>query len=448
MCIPCEIAITPAHPTNGEKRMKCICQRLIIPQNQKRRLPLLLTLFVAGQLFLALNTSFAANDQSTMTHLLSQYLPTSAAAALTDSLMRVDSRLVDAEALTASAQTNIWLAATGDLMFHSPQVKAAYQNDTDTYSFQKSFERVAPYLRAADYTLGNFETTTAGRDRGFSGYPAFNAPDETLDAIQWAGYDFLTTANNHCLDRGIFGIERTIEQMRLRGIAQSGTFMQDETAAPRYYTTTVEGIKLAIFAVTYGCNGLEQTVSESTLHQAVNLIDETEMAQTLQAIETSDVDQTIVFIHWGSEYRLTPTDDQVALAQKLIDWGADIILGSHPHVIERSEIIYHEGQPKYVIYSMGNFISNQSRQTLGSIANAKYTENGVMVYLKLTKSETGTALTAVRHIPTWVSRASDLKYVILPIEKQASYLETPAIHSLTADAYEATMSMMTPDADF
>jgi poly-gamma-glutamate synthesis protein (capsule biosynthesis protein) len=97
---------------------------------------------------------------------------------------------------------------------------------------------------------------------------------------------------------------------------------------------------------------------------------------------------------------------------------------------------------------MGNFISNQSRQTLGSIANAKYTENGVMVYLKLTKSETGTALTAVRHIPTWVSRASDLKYVILPIEKQASYLETPAIHSLTADAYEATMSMMTPDADF
>lgn len=396
---------------------------------------------------------FANQDFSddAVTQWLSQYMPPSYATVLSDSLIRTDPRLVDNTTLAASRRddrTDIWLAATGDIMFHSPQVKAAYSSAADTYDFKKSFANVAPYLKAADYTLGNFETTTAGREKGFSGYPAFNAPDETLDAIKWAGYDFLTTANNHCLDRGIFGVERTIEQMRLREIAQSGTFLQHETDAPRYYTTTVKGIKLAIFAVTYGCNGLEQTLSQAALDQAVNLIDESKMAETLQAIEASDVDQTIVFVHWGSEYRRTPTEDQEALAKKLVDWGADIILGSHPHVVERSEILYHEGSPKYVIYSMGNFISNQSRQTLTSIGNAKYTENGVIVYLRLTKSKEGTALTAVRHMPTWVFRSNALKYVILPIEKQASYAETPAIYPYTADAYDATMSMMTPDADY
>ncbi|MBS7526572.1 CapA family protein [Fusibacter paucivorans] len=397
------------------------------------------------------NQTFSDDSDNAVSQWLSQYISPSYAAAVTESLVRTDPRLIDDTALAASRRddsTDIWLAATGDIMFHGPQIKAAYRADTDTYDFKKSFANVAPYLNAADYTMGNFETTTASREKGFSGYPAFNAPDATLDAIKWAGYDFLTTANNHCLDRGLFGIERTIEQMRLREIAQSGTFLQAETEAPRYHTTTVKGIKLAIFAVTYGCNGLEQTLSETALHQAVNLIDETKMAQTLQAIEETDVDQTIVFIHWGNEYRRTPTETQEALAQKLVDWGADIILGSHPHVVERSEILYHEGDPKYVIYSMGNFISNQSRQTLTSIGNAKYTENGIIVYLRLTKSKDGTALTAVRHIPTWVSRSNELKYVILPIEKQASYTETPAIYQYTADAYEDTMSMMTPDADY
>jgi len=345
---------------------------------------------------------------------------------------------------SSSHLNSIWLAATGDLMFHSPQVAAAYQATDDTYDFKDTFRAVKPYLSAADYTFGNFETTTAGSERGYSGYPAFNAPDATLDALKWAGYDFLSTANNHCLDRGISGLERTISQIRARDIEQSGTFMQSEKDAPRYKLLSINHINLAVVSLTYGCNGIENSLAPDTLHQAVNLIDEAWLQETLTTLEASDVDETIVFIHWGNEYQRQPSTYQKDLADNLFAWGADIILGSHPHVIQHSEIVDVDGESKYIIYSMGNFVSNQSRHTL-STSNRKYTENGVIPFIQLTKSADGTAITAVKHVPTWVHKfkdASGTHYEILPIESEDMYRDVEDISALTQDAYRETMTMM------
>ena len=347
-------------------------------------------------------------------------------------------------------EQSIWIAATGDIMFHSPQVRTAYDQVSGKYNFESSFTEVKPYLSCVDFTLGNFETTTAGADRGFSGYPAFNAPDETIVALKNAGYDFLSTANNHCLDRGILGIERTIDQMNLNGILHTGTFKSDAVDLPRYAIYDVQGFNIAVLSITYGCNGIENQYSDTLVNQVVNITDKTDIEKILTEIDSKDVDSTIVFAHWGNEYQLTPSTDQRELAEQMVSWGADIILGSHPHVIQASEIMYKDGEPKYVIYSMGNFISNQSRFTLSS-SNAKYTENGVIVYLKLMKSNQKTRLASVKHIPTWVMRkdANDqYAYKILPIEKQAFYNESPAISSFTDFAYSATTSIMTPDADF
>ena len=174
------------------------------------------------------------------------------------------------------------------------------------------------------------------------------------------------------------------------------------------------------------------------------MIDESWLQDTLTAIENTDVDQTIVFIHWGNEYQRDPSLYQRTLADKMFLWGADIILGSHPHVIQPSEIVEIDGDSKYIIYSMGNFVSNQSRHTLSS-SNKVYTENGVIPFIQLTKSQDNTSITAVNHIPTWVYKYKDTSgthYEILPLESRNAYSDVENIHLLTQGSYDATMSMM------
>lgn len=298
----------------------------------------------------------------------------------------------------------ISIAAVGDIMAHMPQINSAYRKEQDSYDFRDHFSEVKPIFHASDLVIGNLETTLAGKDRGYSGYPMFNAPDELADALAWAGFDVLSTANNHSLDRGEKGLLRTLEVLVERGITPVGTHSSLEA---RNSPVIVErnGITIGLLAYTYGTNGIPIPNGKSYL---VNLIDHQQMEKDITNLRPR-VDLVVICMHWGNEYQRQPHASQISLANMLVAWGADIILGSHPHVIQPAEFI----NDSFVIYSLGNFISNQ---------RDRYRDSGVILTLEITKdpADNKVSIERVSYIPTWVHkfrRDNRWDYRILPVEE-------------------------------
>ncbi|NLK43336.1 MAG: CapA family protein [Tissierellia bacterium] len=317
------------------------------------------------------------------------------------------------ETLEEAKISNIRILAVGDLMFHSPQYKAAFDNETKEYDFTPTFKYVKKYIESADLALGNFETVTGGDEIGYSGYPRFNTPEAALFAIKEAGFDILSTANNHSLDQGKKGLVNTIDNIHKYGMKNIGTYKEENSIL----VEEINQIKIGFLSYTYGLNGMDYTLTEEELTYMVNLIDEDRIKSQIQEARAMDLDLIVVFIHWGNEYQREPSTYQLVLGEKIIEWGGDIILGSHPHVVQKSQIINKEGKDKFIIYSMGNFLSNQRRETMGN----SYTEDGIMVELEIEKNltENSTIIKNIHYIPTWVHRYRDngrLVYEILPIE--------------------------------
>jgi len=334
----------------------------------------------------------------------------------------------------------ITIRANGDIMFHGTQITSAYKDGA--YNFDDTFAQVKKYIKNADIALGNFETTTAGGKP--TGYPVFNAPDETLETLADVGYDILSTANNHTLDTGKKGIIRTIEQIKENDMVNVGTYTEP---GEHIHIEEAKGIKVAVLAYTYGLNGMDSLLSSEEREYMVNLIREENIKSDIEAAKEKGADFTIVFIHWGSEYELTPSNYQQELAGKMFDWGTDIILGSHPHVIQKSEIVEVDGKMKYVIYSMGNFVSNQRRETLGSISAREYTEDGVMVNITLEKDflSNESKIVSVNYTPTWVNRTGNsgsYKYEVLPIKEALESDIDATTKSKLTKSYENTMDKM------
>lgn len=313
----------------------------------------------------------------------------------------------------------ITIAATGDIMFHTPQLNSAYDKATGEYEFYPVFKSVDPYISSVDLAIGNLETVVAGGR--FTGYPTFNSPIEVLRAIKEAGFDILSTANNHSLDRGKHGVINTIDSIKSLDMENVGTYKE---AGERVLIKDFDGFKLGFLAYTYGCNGLESLLTEEELDTMVNIIDETRIKRDIEMADSLGVDLTIVSIHWGNEYHLHPSQEQVSLGKKMVEWGADIILGSHPHVIQESEIIKHNGKDKFIIYSMGNFVSNQRRETL-NIRNRIFTEDGIIVKLHLEKDflNDEAIIKEIEYIPTWVNKYKDSGKYLYEILPTVEYLD-------------------------
>lgn len=320
----------------------------------------------------------------------------------------------------AEAYTNIRIAAAGDIMFHSTQLESAYDAATKTYDFKSVFEDVKPIISAADLAIANFETTTAGSsDHPYSGYPIFNSPDEVIDAIQYAGFDVLTTANNHSLDTGSKGLKRTVQTIHKKGLDTVGTY--DKKPDSRVLMKDIKGIKIAILSYTESTNGLGNQYSAEELNAMLNIMEKNRIVDDIREAKELGADLIITFMHWGKEYDETPTKTQVEFAKLMTNEGVDIILGSHPHVIQKSEYIEVEGEKTFVIYSMGNFISNQRRETLDS-RNEK-TEDGIIINFDIRKNNRNnvTTIENIEYVPTWVYRdkeagKSKYTYRILPVE--------------------------------
>ena len=277
------------------------------------------------------------------------------------------------------AQNEAKLLFVGDLMQHSPQFMHARQPD-GTFNYNVCFEEVKPYIEAADIAIGNLEVTLGGPP--YSGYPCFSAPDDWLWAIKETGFDVLTTSNNHCLDRGKRGLERTLMMTDSADMLTLGTYRNAEERQQRYPLLVEQnGIRFAFITYTYDMNGFEVEAPN-----VVNVIDTTQMKRDILVARTMHPDVIIAIMHWGTEYKLLPDSYQRFHGQWLLEHGVDHIIGGHPHVIQPTEYVPYADKPDYhlVVWSQGNFISNMS---------APHTTEGTMITLTFRKTGLVTRLT-------------------------------------------------------
>lgn len=301
----------------------------------------------------------------------------------------------------------LWISVVGDIMCHTPQIRDAYTSKGQL-DFSHMFDFVKPIISESDLAIGNLETVLAGTNKKFSGYPLFNSPDEFVDAIRGAGFDVLITANNHCLDRGFYGLKRTIKILDSLGIQHCGTYISKEDSE-KPLIVEIKGIKLAILSYTYGTNGISPPSGKEF---CVSYIDTLKIFFDIHKAKNLNPDKIIVYLHWGNEYQRFPDSFQIILANFLFNNGVDLIFGSHPHVIQPAQFKLvkdsNESEKKvFVIYSLGNFISNQ---------RDKFTDSGVIVHLSLIKdhSTNKTMIDTVLFTPTYVSKIGG-RFRIIPI---------------------------------
>ena len=265
-----------------------------------------------------------------------------------------------------------------------------YSKQADgSYNYDAIFANLAEEISAADLALVNQEVIIGGEELGISGYPSFNAPEEAGDALVKAGFDVVLHATNHALDKKGKGVLNTLQfweenypELGVLGIHDS------EEDREEIYITEIEGIRIAILNYTYGTNGI--AMPKNMLY-AVDMLDkETVISDICKAKELADI--VIVCPHWGTEYRLTPDKSQKEWTELFLEEGVDLVLGTHPHVIEPVELLTNPetGEQMPVFYSIGNFVNWTSGKGEG-VANRMV---GGMPTILLERDENGTAYVA------------------------------------------------------
>jgi poly-gamma-glutamate capsule biosynthesis protein CapA/YwtB (metallophosphatase superfamily) len=302
----------------------------------------------------------------------------------------------------------ITLSFVGDLMCHSPQFEYARINK-DSFDFKPVFNYIqSDLISSSDLTAANLETVLAGKENKFSGYPFFNSPDEFLVGIKEAGFSFLFTSNNHSLDRGEEGITRTISQLEKNLINHTGTFISQKDR-DSLRIVDINGIKLAIFSYSYGTNGNRIPWGKEYL---INLIDTLLIKKNIIDARTNNADLVLCYFHFGEEYQRTPSKWQKEIVDKTVSYGADLIIGSHPHVIQSIKFIKNTGSKldsSLIAYSLGNFLSNQRK---------RYRDAGIILKIVLKKNLNNNKIyyDNVNCIPTWVYKGlkeNKKEYLIL-----------------------------------
>ncbi len=286
----------------------------------------------------------------------------------------------------------ITIGATGDLMCHSTQFKYASTGDGH-YDFTGCFAYVQSYIASIDYMIGNLETTLAGTRLAYSGYPDFNSPDDYVAGLKDAGFDMLVTANNHSNDTGIKGVARTLQVLDSLGLDHTGTYSQPENRIP--LIREIKGIRIAFLAYTYSTNGKLLPAGKEWM---VNPIDADLIVEDINTAKNQGAEVIVVVYHFGQEYKRAPDDYQQHYARIAMESGADIILGSHPHVLQPAGR-FISGKSTvdtgFIAWSMGNFISNQQDE---------YTDEGIIFRLGIEKDiKTGRIrINSIQYLPTWV----------------------------------------------
>lgn len=306
--------------------------------------------------------------------------------------------------------STITISLVGDLMCHKPQVTNASIGN-NRYNFNPSFEYVKPYLSAADLTIGNLETTFAGTSEPYSGYPAFNSPDDYCTALKENGFDFLVTANNHSMDTREDGLLRTVTIIKKNELGYTGTFLS-QTDHDSLRILSIKGIKLGIINYTYGTNG---AYPSSERKYMLNVIDSTAITNDVHRLKKNGADAVLVFYHMGIENNAEPTQAQKDAVRYAWQAGAQLIIGAHPHVVGPTKLLEPTNghtDSSFVAYSLGNFLSNQYW---------RYTDAGVILTVTLEKNYTKktTRFKTANYLPTWVYRGDNpakKQHIIFPAQ--------------------------------
>ncbi|HRX21861.1 MAG TPA: CapA family protein [Syntrophomonadaceae bacterium] len=353
---------------------------------------------------------------------------------------------VDEPAEVPEQNVTITLTAAGDCLMHNTQIWSGLQ-ENGSYSFPTFFADVQDLIKQGDYSSTNFEAPMAGAAAGYSGYPLFNSPDAAAEAFKDAGFDLIITANNHILDKGFNGAVRTMQVLHEQGLDTAGTYLSAEDRE-KFLIKDIRGVKVGYLAYSYSTNGLPVPAEHPYFF---NFLDQEQILADIKALRPQ-VDVVVLVLHWGVEYSPQPTNEQKNMARQFLAAGADIILGSHPHVIQPMEVIEVDGQEKFVIYSMGNFISHQTGLERNS---------GVVLKVKFSKDLASgkTVLSEVAYTPTYSHYYKDdtgkSYFRVVPVEKTIKKIEEGKEPILTAKdlpdlkaVLEATQRQLGPTQQF
>lgn len=357
-----------------------------------------------------------------------------------------DSNLPIAE--EKSDPVKISITCAGDIVLHDPNIKSAYDSETDTYNFDDNFTYIKPYIEKADLALCTIETTFPGKP--YTGYPAFRGPEALATSLKTAGFDMIMTSSNHAYDSGLNGITKTVEVLRANDLIAAGTRLNSEE--PRYAMKEVKGVKVAMIAYTYetgpGSDSTTYLNANPLTEEAAALVnsfnygrmdeDVAEMKEIADEARDAGADIILVYFHWGEEYHLTPNEYQTELAQKVAEEvDADIIFASHPHVPQPPAVITVSKEATDgtvtekkvpVFYALGNFLSNQRRELIPS--GGRYVEEGYLAQTTVTfdpdKNEIQSIDTTT--LPYWVDKYTSkgrIRYAIVPLDRD--YEQNPAL---------------------
>ncbi len=370
----------------------------------------------------------------------------------------------------------------GDIMGHLSQLIASYDAASGAYDFSGDYEYVREYIKEADLALCNVETTFLG-DGDYKGYPYFNSPDQLALDIAGAGFDVALFSNNHILDTGIAGLERSLDVLSQAGLKTAGAYKE---GGDRTLLLPVGELSVGVVSYTYetglynGHRTLNGSIQPQGARERFNSFryyaleeDLQQIAADIQEVRSRGAQIVIAYFHWGNEYQRNAAATEKEMALRVAQAGADIIFASHPHVVQEiDEILLEEAiQPKPpaeelpepeeswiirfrqkfgiglpepaediveeappttrirrvpVFYSMGNFISNQRQETLDN----RYTEQGMIASVRLTYDLDAGYITEVRpeFIPTWVekyNKGGKTRYAVIPLV--GDYPENPEL---------------------
>ena len=316
-------------------------------------------------------------------------------------------------AIHAQDTTRLSMLFGGDVMGHDSQIASAYDPARKVYDYSSCFQFISPYVQSADLAIANLEVTLAGPP--YKGYPQFSSPDALALDLRKSGWDVLVTSNNHCVDRGRRGLERTVDMLDSLRIPHTGTFVDSAARAAAYPLMIYKnGFSIALLNYTYGTNGLP--VYKPNI---VNMIDTAVIRKDLLVAKKNRPDLIIVFTHWGSEYQSLPSKAQKDVTEFCFKHGAQLVIGAHPHVIQPME--WRKDKNQFVAYSLGNYVSGQRK---------RYTDGGSLAYLEFEKvnfapDSSRTRIDSAAYYLEWVHRTVDANkdYFILPVADGESNLK-------------------------
>ncbi|QDK46733.1 CapA family protein [Bdellovibrio sp. ZAP7] len=301
-----------------------------------------------------------------------------------------------------SSQYFASLSFVGDVLIHKLLYVSVVQESKD---FSQIWRGINPLFSKANFSIANLEgpaamgIDTEGRDWGDVGFiyddriysgtnMRFNYHPRILSDLKKSGLDLLTMANNHILDRGSIGIDKSVIAARAAGIHTVGIRHSQERNAPYSRVVTVQGINIAFVGCTEMTNGRPDSKS-----QVLNCFNSNMIASIKELSARSDVDAVVIYPHWGDEYKQTPNARQVSAARSWLDAGATVVVGSHPHVLQPwDKYVTKDGRETFIVYSLGNFVAAQK--------DVERKASAVM-YVGLTKPAQGKAvITGVAYTPT------------------------------------------------